>query len=98
MNVRTQVITGVLFFLFWLAGCTMGQTNMSGPVSPSSTATLIPCITLTSTVAPGTALTPTLSITATAALSGTPAITTTTPLTGTPAATIRPNSSKRRNS
>jgi hypothetical protein len=87
MTVRTQIIIVGLFFVFWLAGCTMGQTFFAKSPAPAATAMIDPCATLTTDGQSSSPLAGMIPLTATTPMQGAAPLTTTDDLTGTPAAT-----------
>jgi hypothetical protein len=81
MSTRAQLSALGLMFLFWLAGCTMGQSMAVSPVAAPSTATLIPCASLTATAVATTTLPAAAPMTDTAVLTDTPLISATVIIT-----------------
>lgn len=77
MITRTQLFTVGLMFVFWLAGCTMGQGFAVAPPPAVPAATSIPCESLTATAEAGSAITETAPLTTTATVTLTPPITAT---------------------
>lgn len=77
MITRTQLFTVGLMFVFWLAGCTMGQGFLVAPPVADPAATSIPCESLIATAVAGAAITETATLTTTTTVTLTPPVTAT---------------------